>query len=343
MVSRIIRLTRRFGWLMSWVGLMGMLSACQFPAPAGARPTTPAPQALFTAAAQTAEALRLERFGQTPTPAPALLVASIAVPSPTVEESPTVLPTPSATAPATIVARSGADGASFIEDVTVPDGTVFAPGETFEKIWRISNTGQSTWTTDYALIYIDGEMMGAPTTVPIPKEVKPGEQADVAVAMIAPQTPGNYISYWKMTNAERKIFGFGASGNEAIWVKITVQGSSALATAATATATPSSAITSVTLSVDQPTFTGDCPHTFIFTAQLTLNKAASVTYLLEAGDLTGGEVILPSPITRNLLPGVHPIVYELTFPGDVSGWVRLRFTKPVELLSNQVDFSLTCG
>ena len=47
------------------------------------------------------------------------------------------------------------DQAAFIRDVTVPDGSPFAPGETFTKTWRLQNTGTCTWTTsNYTLVYV---------------------------------------------------------------------------------------------------------------------------------------------------------------------------------------------
>src|SRR5512134_681096 len=33
----------------------------------------------------------------------------------------------------------------YIADVTIPDNTVLSPGEDFEKIWRIQNTGSCVW------------------------------------------------------------------------------------------------------------------------------------------------------------------------------------------------------
>jgi len=49
-------------------------------------------------------------------------------------------------APATQPPPAGCDRAQFISDVTVPDGTTFAPGATFTKTWRLKNSGTCTWT-----------------------------------------------------------------------------------------------------------------------------------------------------------------------------------------------------
>ena len=73
-----------------------------------------------------------------------------------------------------------------------------------------------------------------------------------------------------MKTPDGTIFGFGSTGNEAIWVKITVQaGAAALGTAESDACSPApSSAVQVTLSVDNPDVSGACPHTFVFTAQL---------------------------------------------------------------------------
>jgi polar amino acid transport system substrate-binding protein len=49
--------------------------------------------------------------------------------------TPTPLPGPTATPPPCY------DGMEFVEDVTVPDGTEMQPGQNFDKVWRVKNTG----------------------------------------------------------------------------------------------------------------------------------------------------------------------------------------------------------
>ncbi len=48
------------------------------------------------------------------------------------------------------------NNSSFVSDVTVPDGTVLPPGQNFDKVWAVKNTGSCTWDDGYALIYIGG-------------------------------------------------------------------------------------------------------------------------------------------------------------------------------------------
>lgn len=338
----------KFHWflLLPICLLSGLLAGCNLSA-TEAENTVPAPQALFTSAAQTAEAMHLQRFGLTPSPpAPEVMIATAAAVTPTpTEPAPVItatLPGGPATAPAVAGVTPGGDKAEYVADVTIPDGTVFAPGESFQKTWRIANTGITTWTTAYELVFIDGDLLGAPASVPLPQEVKPGERVEITVDMIAPEAARSYVSYWKLRTPQGQVFGFGAAGTEAIWAKIIV-GADSASGGPDATQAPSSneTVAGLTLSVDAPEFSGACPHSFLFTAQITLNKAAAIAYALEAGG-SSGEVRTPPPGARNLSAGTHTLVFELTVPSDGAGWARLRLTQPGTLISNQVNFKLTC-
>lgn len=114
----------------------------------------------------------------------------------------------------------GNDNAQFIADITVPDGTVFSPNNTFTKTWRIKNNGTSTWSTGYKLAFQYGYSMSAPGEVSISRSVAPGSTIDISVNMTAPSSAGSYRGNWKMKNAAGTTFG------ELIWVDIRVQGGS---------------------------------------------------------------------------------------------------------------------
>ncbi|GAB4504320.1 MAG: hypothetical protein Fur0043_13140 [Anaerolineales bacterium] len=136
------------------------------------------------------------------------------------------------------------DWAQFIADVTVPDGTSYAPGTAFRKTWRLKNIGSCTWTTSYALVFDSGEKMGAPAAVNFPSNVAPGQTVDLSVDMTAPSSAGHYFSYWKLRNASGVIFGIGSTANKAFWAEIYVSTSAGVGydfTANAASATWSSA------------------------------------------------------------------------------------------------------
>jgi hypothetical protein len=117
--------------------------------------------------------------------------------------------------------------AQFIADVTIPDGTNFAPGATFKKTWRIKNIGTCIWNSnDVSLIFDSGERMGAPASLALPANVAPGQTVDLSVDMTAPSTAGHYFGYWKFKSNSGGNFGIGSTRNKSFWVEIRVSSSS---------------------------------------------------------------------------------------------------------------------
>jgi murein DD-endopeptidase MepM/ murein hydrolase activator NlpD len=109
-----------------------------------------------------------------------------------------------------------ADNATFVSDVTIPDGTVVSPGQALNKVWRVRNSGTSTWD-GYRLEFVGGDQMGAPALVSI-DHTSPGHEVDISVAMMAPSSPGDYAGYWQIVNAA----GAWVEGGQ-LWVKVKVQ------------------------------------------------------------------------------------------------------------------------
>jgi hypothetical protein len=147
---------------------------------------------------------------------------------PTSTLEPTATYTPTATATATFTSTATAtplpnDWVEFVDDVTIPDGTMLNAGETFTKIWRLKNAGSRTWTVDYDLIFLSGDRMGSDAAVALPRTVRPGETVDVAIRLVAPDDPGDYRGYWILRNAYGGIFGVGTEANKPFWVDIEVE------------------------------------------------------------------------------------------------------------------------
>ncbi len=100
------------------------------------------------------------------------------------------------------------DQAAFVADVTVPDGTVIQPGESFVKTWRLRNSGTTTWTTAYTLRFVSDNRMNGPASVSLPRKVAPGEIVEVSVTLTAPPEAGRQRSTWKLHNAAGKPFDY---------------------------------------------------------------------------------------------------------------------------------------
>ena len=101
------------------------------------------------------------------------------------------------------------DEASYLADVTIPDGTVIDSGQTFEKVWRVRNTGTTTWGSGYRLAFAGDHQMGGPDWVAVPNvPVKPGQIVDVRLNLTAPSRPGRYRSTWRFIDPEGAAFDY---------------------------------------------------------------------------------------------------------------------------------------
>ncbi len=331
-----------------------LLAACNAGSSAEPTATQLEAQAVYTAAARTAEAKMTLNAALSPTPLPATPTAT---PAPTQPVTPTLSLSPTATQAAGGV-QTGVDLITFVADLTVPDGTTYAPGETFVKTWRLQNNGSTTWNTSYSLVFISGSQMNGPASVPLTASVAPGATLDVSVSLTAPAQAGAHTGNWMLRNANGKNFGLGPIADTPFYVQINVGGNTTPGTAAATTtgtpagtpaATPSltptvassgSVVRDASISVDVASYEGACPHTFNFVAEFTLNQAATVTYQLEAE--TGFSITLPPATTAALGAGKQTVDYSLEFTNSFTGWARLRVTAPESVLSNQVNLKLTC-
>jgi hypothetical protein len=114
------------------------------------------------------------------------------------------------------VNHSLCDSSAYIDDVTIPDGTILAPGETFVKKWMIQNTGFCMWKTDYTLKFFEGNSMSGMDTE-VDRAIASGEQAKVSVELTAPDAEGTYTGYWILADEYGNPFGM------PFYVKIVVQ------------------------------------------------------------------------------------------------------------------------
>jgi len=110
--------------------------------------------------------------------------------------------------------------ASFLTDTTVPDGQIFPPGAEFVKSWRVINDGPRDWPETTELHYTSGEQFSpehnGSQKVKVGK-VAGGLEVDVWTGELkAPDSPGKYRGYWRLSDGEGTYFG------HSLWVDITV-------------------------------------------------------------------------------------------------------------------------
>lgn len=103
---------------------------------------------------------------------------------------------------------------SFVADVNYEDGSTLAPGTKFHKIWRVKNDGNVAWPEQTVLTFAGGKSFAAPFK--FVGLVKPGDEIDIGVDMVAPQTPGRHVSYMRLQGEDAKPFGHW------VWVDIVV-------------------------------------------------------------------------------------------------------------------------
>lgn len=109
---------------------------------------------------------------------------------------------------------------AFVSDTTVADGQIFPPGAEFVKSWRMLNDGEKPWPETTEIHFVAGESFSPEADSSMVVKVgrlDPGEALDVWTGDLkAPDAPGRYVSYWKMTDGAGQSFGAN------IWIDVTV-------------------------------------------------------------------------------------------------------------------------
>jgi hypothetical protein len=196
--------------------MIWFLAGCNLPN-TGGQITPQSPETVFTQAAQTVES-ELTR------------VALLASPTPQVSPTPiippdTFTPTPTNT-PISSVTNTPipCNLAAFVTDVNYPDNTQVAPGQVFQKTWRIRNIGTCSWNSNYLLIFDGGDPIGVASgyTQQLTTSVINSEQnLDLTVNLKAPATAGTYTGYWRLRDPNGVNFGITPAGGTFL-VKIKV-------------------------------------------------------------------------------------------------------------------------
>lgn len=107
--------------------------------------------------------------------------------------------------------------ARFVCDVTIFDGTELVCGTHFTKIWRLRNIGTCAWPPSTLLVYTGGDLLGTKQSalIELPEKGLPcEEEMNVAVDFVAPESPGRYVSHWRLRAPSGQKFG------QRVWVLI---------------------------------------------------------------------------------------------------------------------------
>ena len=155
----------------------------------------------------------------TPSPLPTIQVESTLTPSNTnasVPVIPTVALTPAGSSPTAAGAAPTASSSTavgcadsiFIQDITVPDGTVEKANTIFQKIWRMQNTGTCDWAGGFKFAFAYGTKLGTGNyTITLASAVPAGGSKDFGLKLTAPSVPNIYTGCWKMQTDQGYWFG----------------------------------------------------------------------------------------------------------------------------------------
>jgi hypothetical protein len=320
--------------ILIWLLLSLFFAACS--SGKGEASPTPEPQAVLTAAAETA-AVQMTELANPPATSTATADPDSDIPAPTASLPSITDAAPGEETPQATVATGGIDLAEFWADVTIPDGTDFNPGDPFTKIWKLRNSGTNTWTPEYSLAFFTGDQMSAPGKVPIGANVAPGGTTDIAVDMVAPDANGTYTGYWKMQDPAGEFFEY------PVFVMIDVLGGSQPAQTSAPPPSGSGEVSNVSIRVDNAS-PDECPYTFTFTATFSLDEPATVSYRMEAGSDTPGFTFnLPGEFTGSFDAGSQAVTYYLQIEDSMNGWAQFHVLSPNDVTSSPTNFSLSCG
>lgn len=160
---------------------------------------------------------------------------------PTLTASATIAPiaTLASTLPAvsqpTVASTKSCYNMTFVSDVTIPDNTPVAPGQTFTKTWKVVNNGSCAWDAGFKFAFVSGDAMNG-TAYTLPSSVAVNATLDISIGMTAPTNKtGAVQGNWQMSTASGQFF-----GNQ-VFVIVTIGGGTLTPTSggAVASATPS--------------------------------------------------------------------------------------------------------
>ncbi|MGB7875404.1 MAG: NBR1-Ig-like domain-containing protein [Anaerolineales bacterium] len=294
-----------------------VLSACNLPG-STQEPERPSASVVLTAAAQTVEAnLTQSTVQNTATVQVVVPTSTTAPPTVTLAVSPTT--GSGATVP---TATQDCDDAEFVTDVTIPDGTVLDPNESFTKTWRLRNSGTCSWTPSYTIVFSNGDSMSGPATQALTGNVNPGQTMDISVNLKAPASAGDYTGYWKLRNAAGVTFA-------TFYVDINVGGSGSFA------------VTGVNYSLSTWNDAGhtNCPRV---TASITTNAAGTVTFKWTRQDTPGGGSAQSLEFTS---AGTKTVNYDWARGSTWDGtdtWVGIYVDNPNHQDFGNIDFDTAC-
>ena len=110
------------------------------------------------------------------------------------------IPTIPAALPTATLGKTG--NQCVYSDQNIKDGTVFKAGQTADLTWYVTNTGTTTWTTDYSIRFYSGTNFAKAgnTRYKLPVAAAPQATAQFTIDIVAPSTAGEYKMAWVISD-----------------------------------------------------------------------------------------------------------------------------------------------
>lgn len=184
--------------VLGMVAVILLVNACSTKAP------TPDIAKVNTMIAQTVavQQTRTEIARPTSTPTPR--------PTPTNTPQPPKPTVASTSAQATVTTPttqpiSGIDGGEWVAS-NPEDKTAGNQGQSFDVTVTLMNTGTSTWSTDYSIRYVSGDITASTETYYMPISVPAGAQVEIEVTLTPPTKTGMLRGNWAIFNSANTAF-----------------------------------------------------------------------------------------------------------------------------------------
>lgn len=126
-------------------------------------------------------------------PTPARLPAPATAPAATQDLRPTLAP-------------QCTNNLTYLEDITIPDGSEIPPGSVLDKRWLVKNTGTCNWDERYRIKLEGGQELGTPKEQAL-FPARAGSQASMRIVFKSPDAPGSYRSAWRAYDPAGVPFG----------------------------------------------------------------------------------------------------------------------------------------
>jgi hypothetical protein len=247
---------------------------------------------------------------------------------------PTLTPLAPAASPTKPISNSGSACASAsLTSETVPDGTIYKPGQVFTKTWQITNTSNCVWNTGYKIVFWSGDVLGGAYVYDLPQATGPGATVPIALVLTAPLAEGTYKSEWMLQTPDGAEFGVG-SYSSPFYAKIVVSTAEA----------PEYSVTSVVYDVVRTPATG-CPTNTTYTvyATFTTNGPLEFSYLWTQsdGNSQDGKGTIKMTAAGSKTVSREWRLHLGASPND-NRWMAVTVTSPVYMEFPKAGFSYNC-